>query len=93
MLHLNYFLLDYAYSAALWCFLLLCPRSPGSFGEKAVVWFRARLSIQDSPSLKQKSKVAAQEGLNEAAKAASVLDCMEGNRRQSPGKRGHYPFE
>lgn len=69
------------------------PQEPRDLQAEAAVWFRASLSIQDSPSLKQKSKVAAQEGLNEAAKAASVLDCMEGNRRQSPGKRGHYPFE
>lgn len=47
MFQLNYFLLDYAYSAALRRFLFLCPGAQGGIREKPAIRCRASLNIQD----------------------------------------------
>lgn len=77
MFQLNYFLLDYVYSAALQCFLLF---AQGALGEKAATWCRANLEhSRHSPSPRQKVLNGSPRGLEE--------DCQGCKRSWLPGKK------
>lgn len=61
-------------------------------GSRLLYGVEAALAFKTALPQSKKSE-GATEDLNKAAKAASVLGCMEGNGRQSPGKGGHCHFE